>query len=153
MPNLRDIASELNVSVSLVSKVLSGRLGNTGASRTTVEAIQIKAEQMGYRKNRAAAALATGRQNTLGVFLHRVGTATSGMTETFLAGVCDAAAANGQRLTLQFFSTSAEFRSFARDIHRNAMDGDDHRRYRPSRSRADALPDPRFGASDRHHAR
>ena len=123
MPNLRDIADELNVSVSLVSKVLSGRLGNTGASQATVQTIQIKAEQMGYRKNRTAAALASGRQNTLGVFLHRVGTTTSGMTEAFLAGVCEAAAAGAQRLTLQFFSSSDEFRSFARDIHRNVMDG------------------------------
>src|SRR5690554_5076525 len=45
---LREIAEQLNVSVSLVSKVLNGRLGNSGAKPNTVAAIRAAARAMGY---------------------------------------------------------------------------------------------------------
>ena len=76
---LRRIAEELNVSVSLVSKVLSGRLGTSGAHADKIRAIHAKARELDYRKNHLAEALRTGRQNVLAVCVHRHGVEGSGI--------------------------------------------------------------------------
>ena len=58
MSSLRDIANALDLSVSMVSKVLSGRMGTSGAPAETVRAIRAKAAELNYHKNVSAAALA-----------------------------------------------------------------------------------------------
>ena len=123
MTSLQDIAQELNVSVSLVSKVLSGRMSTSGASPRTAQAIRAKARELGYRPNRAASALASGRQQVLGVFLHRTGTRGSGLTASLLGGISRAAAEADQRLWLEFFQTTQQFRRRQPDIHRSDVDG------------------------------
>lgn len=120
---LRDIAKELNVSVSLVSKVLSGRLGTTGANAKKMRAIRDKAVELGYQKNVLAEALRTGRQNVLALFLHRHGEAGSGIVDEMISGVADEATRVQQRLTIHFYETSEEFSAFLPRMHRNAVDG------------------------------
>src|SRR5262245_31480887 len=97
---LNDIAESLNVSVSLVSKVLSGRLGNTTARDNVVDAIRRRATEIGYVKNSAAAGLATGRQNAIGVYLHHHGALGSGLAEAVIEGVAAEARRTGLRLDL-----------------------------------------------------
>jgi LacI family transcriptional regulator len=120
---LRDIAKELNISISLVSKVLSGRMGNSGAGARMVRAIQEKAQELQYQKNRQAEALSTGRQNAIAVCIHRHGEAGSAIVEEMVEGIAQEAAVHHQRLVIQYYTTLAQFRAFAPELHRNIVDG------------------------------
>ncbi len=63
-PTILDVAAAAGVSKSLVSMVLRGDPGPSAASRAAVaEAVAA----IGYRPNRAAAILAAGRTNTVGI--------------------------------------------------------------------------------------
>lgn len=120
---LRDIAEQLNVSVSLVSKVLSGRLGTSGANVAKIRAIKDKARELGYQKNLLAEALRTGRQNVLALFLHRHGEPGSGIVDEMILGIAEEAARADQRLAIHYYESPQEFRSFIPRIHPNAIDG------------------------------
>lgn len=65
---LGDIAEQLNLSSSTVSRVLSGR-GRHLISEATCERVLRVAKEMGYRPNRAARSLATGRTNMIALWL------------------------------------------------------------------------------------
>ncbi|MEX0744204.1 MAG: LacI family DNA-binding transcriptional regulator [Phycisphaeraceae bacterium] len=121
--SLRDIAGELGISESLVSKVLSGRMSTSGASERTVKAINAKASELGYQRNRAATALASGRQAIIGVFIHRTGTRGSGLTPSLIEGISAAAVQAEQRLWLEFFRTNEDFRARQLEVHRGDVDG------------------------------
>lgn len=120
---IEDIASEVGVSPSLVSKVLSGRLGTTRVSARTIEAIRDRAGQMGYRKNSSAAALATGRQNVIGAFIHQIGVPGSGLVEELVEGIAEELAHHEQRLLLHFFESDQQFHAQCARLHRGVTDG------------------------------
>ena len=63
----KDIARELNISHSLVGKVLNGR-GNVWASSELCERIRTAAREKGYRPNAAAQALVNGRANLVAIW-------------------------------------------------------------------------------------
>ncbi|MDR3710439.1 MAG: LacI family DNA-binding transcriptional regulator [Capsulimonadaceae bacterium] len=69
---LRDIAATVGVSERLVAYALSGK-GRVGAQ--TRQRILDEAQRLGYRANRAARALVTGRSNLLALCLPPTGTA------------------------------------------------------------------------------
>lgn len=121
--SLRHIAEELGVSVSLVSKVLSGRLGTSGANIEKIRAIHAKARELDYRKNLLAEALRTGRQNVFAVYVHRHGTPGSSIVECMVDGIADEAGKIQQRLLIQFYETSDMFRATMPMVHRNSVDG------------------------------
>ncbi len=121
--SLVDIARSLNVSISLVSKVLNGRLGTTGASADTIAAIRQKADELGYVKNSAAAGLATGRQNVIGVYIHHHGVPGSGIAESLVRGIAEAARIGQQRLILTYFGSIQEFDQAIAEITPSRMDG------------------------------
>ena len=123
MVSIKDIAADVGVSVSLVSKVLSNKLGTTGVRATVVRSIQRRAVELGYRKNLSAAALRSGRHNVIGVFIHRHGTAGSGIIESFLEGIAAAARASRQKQFLNFFESAADFRDLCKAADRGVMDG------------------------------
>lgn len=118
-----DIAAELNVSRSLVSKVLSGRLGTTLVRPEVAGAIRCKAAELGYRKNASAVALLHGRHQALGVFIHRLGSAGSGIIEDMLDGITAVASSRRQRLNLEFFTTDRACRALLKGAHGGVMDG------------------------------
>lgn len=120
---IADIANEVGVSPSLVSKVLSGRLGTTRVSARTVQAIRERAEGIGYRKNSSAAALATGKQNVIGAFIHRIGVPGSGLAEQLVEGIAEELAMHDQRLLLHFYETSEQFRGQCAGLHKGVTDG------------------------------
>ena len=70
MATLQEVAKELNISVSLVSKVLNDRMGTTGCSRQIKQAIIAKARELGFQRNLLAAALRAGKRAAIGVFIH-----------------------------------------------------------------------------------
>ena len=120
----KQIADELNVHVTLVSKVLNGRMGTSGVSDAMAERIRATAREMGYRKNANAAALRSGRQQVIAAFIdRRIGAAGSGLIEDLIAGISDATGDSGQRQLISFFKTPEEFTTLARDLHPGAVDG------------------------------
>ena len=109
VPSLRDIAAELDISVSLVSKVLSGRMGSTGVSEATREKILAKVRERNFVPNRAARALRTRRTGTIGVFLHPWGAAGTDITSSFLYGFSRALTGSAFHLWLTFFAKDEDF--------------------------------------------
>ncbi|XHR28897.1 MAG: LacI family DNA-binding transcriptional regulator [Chthoniobacteraceae bacterium] len=123
MASLKQIAADLGVSYTLVSKVLNGRMGTTGASASTREAILKKAEELDYRPNRLAVALKQGKQGAFGVFIHAMGVPGSELTEAFLQGVAGEMEKTGARLWLRFFITDKDFLAACDDQLKNEVDG------------------------------
>ena len=120
---IADIAADLNVSCSLISKVLSGRMGTTVVRPELAETIRRRAAELGYRKNMSAFALHQGRHQAFGVFVHHKGAAGSGIIEELLIGIAAAAAVRKQRMILGFFTTDRACRTLLADVHRGSMDG------------------------------
>jgi LacI family transcriptional regulator len=109
MASLKCIASELGVSYTLVSKVLSGRLGTTGVSPKTREAILRKAKQLDYVPNPLAVALKAGRKGAVGIFLHHIGSPGSDVSDSLLKGVAEGLEQSSSRMWLRFFTTDEDF--------------------------------------------
>lgn len=71
---IRDVAEAAGVSISLVSFVLNAKRGANGeylcsASQATAERIVETAARLGYHSNKAASALRSGHNNTIGVIV------------------------------------------------------------------------------------
>lgn len=120
---LKDIAHEVNVSVSLVSKVLNNKMGTTGISPDTVELVREAATRLGYRKNTSAVALQKGRHNVFGVYIHHMGTPGSEIMEDMIRGISSTAWKYRQRLSLAFFESTADAVELCESAHPNSMDG------------------------------
>lgn len=121
--SLKDVAAELGVSYSLVSKVLSGRLGNTGVRPEVKEAIFKKAEEMNYRPHPLATALKMGRKGAVGVLVHPIGERGSELAHDVLRGLSAGLDEHGLRLWLRFFETDAEFTHQFDQRMRSEVDG------------------------------
>ena len=63
---VNDLANAAGVSIATVSYVLSGRKGVSISASTRARVLDV-AKQMGYRRNGLAAALRTGKINTIGI--------------------------------------------------------------------------------------
>ena len=120
---LKDIAHEVNVSVSLVSKVLNNKMGTTGISPETVELVREAAKRLGYRKNTSAVALQKGRHNVFGVYIHHMGMPGSEIMENMIRGISFTAWKYRQRLSLAFFESTADAVELCESAHPNSMDG------------------------------
>jgi LacI family transcriptional regulator len=123
MPGIEDIANDLKVSTCLVSRVLSGKLGTTRVSVKTANNIRRRAEELGYRKNHAAAALSQGRHGAIAAFVRPYGVAGSGLVSAAVEGIAQQANANHQRMVLCFYRTPEEFTKQYSEIADNAVDG------------------------------
>lgn len=120
---LKDIARELDVSVSLVSKVINGRLNTTRLRPQLQAAILKKAEELGFRPNLSSQTLRHGRHNVIGVFLHNLGMRGSGIIEELQGGLHSEALKHRQRLLLSFFENAEEFEAIANATQLGAVDG------------------------------
>lgn len=123
MASLKRIAAELDVSYTLVSKVLSGRLGTTGVSAKTREAILKKARELDYVPNRLAVALKAGRKDAMGIFFHHLGTPGSDVSDRLLKGLAEGLDEQTIRMWLRFFVTDAEFASACDTRLKSEVDG------------------------------
>lgn len=123
MASLKKIASDLGVSYTLVSKVLSGRLGTTGVSLKTREAIQKKARELNYIPNRLAVALKAGRKGAVGIFLHHLGSPGSEVSDRLIRGLSEGLEKSGFRMWLRFFTTDEEFFAACDDRLKSEIDG------------------------------
>jgi LacI family transcriptional regulator len=109
MVSLKDVARELDLSVGLVSKVLSGRMGTTGVSAEKRDRIITMAKAKGFVPNRTARALRSGRVGTVGVFLHPLGERGTDLSENILHGIADGLASSSYHLWLTFFERDTDF--------------------------------------------
>lgn len=123
MASLKRIAAELDISYTLVSKVLSGRLGTTGVSDKTRNAILKKAKELKYVPNRLAVALKAGRKGAVGIFLHQAGSPGSGIGERLLRGLSEGLDAASIRMWLLYFQKTSEFESACDARLKTEVDG------------------------------
>jgi DNA-binding LacI/PurR family transcriptional regulator len=92
--SMADVAQRAGVSGQTVSRVANGSPRVDASTRARVQAAMA---ELGYRPNRAARALRTGRTQTIGLI---VSTLTSVGNSRMLEGLADAAAARGYALTV-----------------------------------------------------
>jgi len=123
MSGMANIARDVGVSISLVSKVLRDRMGKSSVRPELAERIRKRARELGYVPNLSARALVKGRQNVIGVFLSRHGQPGSGLVETTIDGIASELARTQQRMLLQFFHTEADFDACMAIAHLNLLDG------------------------------
>lgn len=109
--SLHDIAKAVGVSLSLVSKVLGDKMGNTRARPEVVEAIKAKAREMNYQTNPLAFALKHGLRGAIGVLLHPVGAEGTETASHLLRGISSRLDEERLRLWLRFYNTDDEFLS------------------------------------------
>lgn len=120
---LRDIAEQVGVSVSLVSKVLSRNFGTSGATKELIRAIEDKARELNYRKNRLADALKRGQQDAIAICVHRIGCPGSNLVGAVMRSIATVSAAAGRRLVIHYYDTIEEFRAICPDLNRSTIDG------------------------------
>lgn len=123
MATLVDIATKLDISVSLVSKVLNDRMGTTGVRPELMESIRNTAKEMGYQRNSSALALRQGRQNAVGIFIHSFGRPGCGNVDSLLKGISVEAKLRNQRFILDYFVEAEEFLEFGDFTSKSVMDG------------------------------
>lgn len=107
---MADVAAVAHVSHQTVSRVLNGHASVRGETR---ERVQAAIEELGYRRNSAARALATSRSATLGVVT--TGSALFGPTSTLIA-VEEAARDQG------YFVSVATLRTYDTGSMREALE-------------------------------
>lgn len=123
MASLKKIAQELDVSYTLVSKVLSGKMGTTGVSPAMRNRILQKAQDLKYTPNRLAVALKAGRKDAVAVFLHEFGVLGSGITEKLIRGISSQLVRKKLRMQLRLFVSDEEFFAACDDRLKHEVDG------------------------------
>lgn len=123
MVTLKGIAKELGVSHTLVSRVISGRMGTTRVSESTRQAILKRAKELDFQPNRLATALQEGRKGVVGLFLHRIGTPGSELSHRFASTASNLLDGYGDRLLLRYFRNKADFETFCSPGIKNQVDG------------------------------
>lgn len=117
-PTIREVAHEAGVSIATVSHALSGK---RPVSAETQSRIRKTARRLGYRPNRVAAAMITGRTSTLGMIVPDIGNPFFGQ---LVAAAERGAAARGYTLVVCSSELDAELESrYARALHDRRVDG------------------------------
>ena len=117
--NIGEIAKRAGVSRSTVSYALSGK---RPVSVATAKRINEVIDELGYRPNASARALAEGRTRTLGLVIPPAGVRLTGAQLGFVAGVVEAAAAHDLDVLLSP-SGGRHDRSFDRIVSGRRVDG------------------------------
>ncbi|MGE9289528.1 MAG: LacI family DNA-binding transcriptional regulator [Puniceicoccales bacterium] len=123
MATLKDIATDLNVSQALVSRVLSNRMGTSRVSEKTRIAILEKAKELDFTPNPNAIALRKGIKGVVAVFLHGIGTEGSDIDRRFLQAIGKKLSENSCNMMLEFFEHKTEFIQACNPSLLNKVDG------------------------------
>ena len=116
---MAQIAKEVGVSTTTVSKVLNQQPGVVAQMRARIQQV---IDEMGYRPNAFARALARGETKTLGLVFPPAGSHYTDMQLDFIGGVTEAAAARDYDVLLSV-ADAGEERSFQRLIGERRVDG------------------------------
>ncbi|MGI8334394.1 LacI family DNA-binding transcriptional regulator [Actinomadura scrupuli] len=117
--NIGEIASRAKVSRSTVSYALSGKKPVSEATRARIQRV---IDEMGYRPNASARALANGETRTLGLAFPPASSHYTDMQLDFIGGVVEAAAARDYDV-LMSPAGAGEEGSFARMVGERRVDG------------------------------
>ncbi|SDE33531.1 LacI family DNA-binding transcriptional regulator [Limimaricola pyoseonensis] len=121
MATLKDIGAELGLSAATVSRALNGF---PEVSARTRDRVREAAERLGYRPNRSAQRLATGRSGVVGMIVKL--RADMSADQTFfevLAGLTAALAARDTDLVLAVDQGDDPVAPYARMLERDLLDG------------------------------
>ena len=117
--NIGEIARRAKVSRSTVSYALSGRRPVSPATRLRIQQV---IDEMGYRPNASARALARGETRTLGLVFPPASSHYTEMQLDFIGGVVEAAAARDYEV-LMSLASAGEDQSFQRLVGERRVDG------------------------------
>ncbi len=121
MATLKDISSELGLSVATVSRALNGF---PEVNTTTRERVQAAADRLGYRPNRVAQRLVTGRSGMVGMIVKINADMTADQTFfEILTGLTAALDARDVDLVLAVDQHDNPVRPYERMLERNMLDG------------------------------
>ena len=104
-PTLKTIASEMNLSVSAVSRIINGKGQSIGLSESTIKSTMAFADKIGYRPHKQAQSLRLGKTNTIGVILSMPEPNNSDMVYKLFKGISETARENNQ--ALMFFDINS----------------------------------------------
>ena len=116
---IRDVARAAGVHVSTVSRALDPRRPG-GVSADVATHIELAARRLGYRPNRAASALRTGRTHTIGVLVPDI---TNPVFPPILKGIEAHAAARGTFVLVADVASAAMARSVVERMMAQRVDG------------------------------
>lgn len=111
MTTIRTLAEKLNLSTATVSRVLNARQSVSVSEKTRRRVLQA-AEELGYRPNAAARALATGKTHTIGVLAYAMYPAHYSQTLQFMRQFTSA-----DQFHLNILETTNQINS-PEDVHR-----------------------------------
>ncbi|MBC9727635.1 LacI family DNA-binding transcriptional regulator [Streptomyces sp. TRM68367] len=117
--NIGEIAQRAGVSRSTVSYALSGKRSVSEATRRKIQRV---IDELGYRPNASARALANGRTSTLGLVFPPAGNHYTGMQLDFIGSVVEAAAAYDYDVLLSPSGADSDS-SFQRLLGERRVDG------------------------------
>ncbi|MGY1503296.1 LacI family DNA-binding transcriptional regulator [Streptomyces sp. QTS52] len=140
--NIGEIAKRAGVSRSTVSYALSGK---RSVSEETRRRIQQVIDELGYRPNASARALANGRTSTIGLVFPPAGNHYTGMQLDFIGSVVEAAAAYDYDVLLSPSGVDSD-RSFQRLLAERRVDGAILMEIRLQDDRVDHLGEENFPA-------
>ena len=121
MITIKDIARELNLSHSVVSRALNANPDpNARVSPATKLLVEETAQRLGFRRNRIAEFMKRGRAATIGVFLPEY---SNRLIADLMIGISEAAAENGFPLNFYFGLSYKSYAGFIRDNIKNPSSG------------------------------
>lgn len=100
---IKDIAAELGISKSTVSRALNGDVKNV--SKETLQKIVDTATKMGYRRNELAVNLRSKSNHVIGILVPEI---TTPFAMTFVAAAQQIVSAKGYRVSIAFSNESPE---------------------------------------------
>ena len=103
-PTLKTIASEMDLSVSAVSRIINGKGKSIGLNDLTIKSTLAFADEIGYRPHKQAQNLRLGKTNTIGVLLFMPETNNSDLAYRLFKGISQTAQQKSQALV--FFDVS-----------------------------------------------
>ncbi len=108
MVTLKDIAEKAEVSISLVSKVVNNKMGNSTVSKEKAEKILRTAKEMGYVPNMSARSLRLGRLDTITVLMPYSKDAVVTSYYDFMIGILEASGETNFNISCVFYSHTDE---------------------------------------------
>ena len=115
---LKDVAARAGVSISLASKVLTGKMGNSTVSDEKAEKIMSAAREMGYVANNSARRLRMGRGKTIAVLLPFGREYFNTVFYSFMDGILDVAKDSQYEFYVVFYQwNSKELESLHRVLN------------------------------------
>jgi len=121
MITIKDIAKELNLSHSVVSRALNPNPdANARVSAATKQLIEETAQKLGFRRNRIAEFMKRGRSATIGVFLPEY---SNRLIADLMIGISETAAEHGFPLNFYFGLSYKSYAGFINENIRNPSSG------------------------------